>query len=264
MKMKKYLAFIALLPLMAILFSCNSKETKPELSKLVNNINAQCPIHYDYLTCQSAAIQGDEVVMNYVVDENMLSLSLMKEKPDLAKKYGGSSMFNLNNELGDLILESGLGFTANYQGTLSGDVVTLRFTNDEIKDIKAHPISNEELLDWEIQASNSILPRQLDGVTTLISMSRDGDVVAYNYEIDESQLDFSTIEENQDRLKQTLAQQVATLNSPTSSAQIFMRLLRRGNKDLNYVYKGSQSGKAVTIRFSNAELRDFANDYTVE
>ena len=262
--MKKYIVLIAVLPLLAILMSCNEGGAKADLRKMVDNINRECPIHYDYITCQSAAIQGEEVVMNYIVDGSMLSLQLMKEKPDLAKKYGGSSLFNVYDELGSLLVEAGYGFTANYQGSLSGDIVTLRFTNDEIKEIKAHPISNEELLDWEIQASNSTLPRKLDAVTTLLSMSRDGNVVSYNYEIDESQLDMSVLINGQEQLKQTLAEQVATLNSNTSSAQAFMRLLRRGNMELHYVYKGNSSGKTARIQFTNAELRDMANDYAEE
>ena len=124
--MKKYIVLIAVLPLLAILMSCNEGGAKADLRKMVDNINRECPIHYDYITCQSAAIQGEEVVMNYIVDESMLSLQLMKEKPDLAKKYGGSSLFNVYDELGSLLVGAGYGFTANYQGSLSGDIVTLR------------------------------------------------------------------------------------------------------------------------------------------
>lgn len=254
----------ALLPMMVILLSCQGRDSKSEVRQMVQEINDQCPIHFDYITCQSAAIQGDEVVMNYIVDENMLSLKLMKEKPVIAKKYGGSSLFVVNDELGDLLMKSGLGLTTNYQGSTSGDVVTLKYTNQEIKDIKANPISNDELLDWEVMASNSILPRKLDEVTTLISLTRDGNVVAYSYEIDEDKLDMSVVSDGKDQLKQTLAAQVATLNSPTSVAQTFMRLLRRGNKELHYVYKGNLSGKTVRIEFSNDELRDLAGDYAKE
>ena len=104
--MKKYIVLIAVLPLLTILMSCNEGGAKADLRKMVDNINRECPIHYDYITCQSAAIQGEEVVMNYIVDESMLSLQLMKEKPDMAKKYGGSSLFNVYDELGSLLMES--------------------------------------------------------------------------------------------------------------------------------------------------------------
>ena len=71
--MKKYIVLIAVLPLLAILMSCNEGGAKADLRKMVDNINRECPIHYDYITCQSAAIQGEEVVMNYIVDESMLT-----------------------------------------------------------------------------------------------------------------------------------------------------------------------------------------------
>ena len=258
--MKKCSVLFALVPLMAILFSCKGGDAKSEIRKLVKEINDQCPIDYDYFTCQSAAIQGNEVVMNYMIDETMLSLDLMKQKPDLAKKYGGSSIFNENAELGDLMVKSGLGFTANYQGSLSGEVVTLKFTNDDIKEIKAHPVSREELLDWEIQATNSTLPRQLDYVTTLVSLSRDGNVVAYTYEIDEDELDMSMMIDGQDQMRAGIAAQIATLNSPTSSAQTFMRLLREGGKDLHYIYKGNKTGTVLEIKFTNNELLDLASE----
>ena len=262
--MKKCFLLFALLPLMVILFSCKGNDARTEVRQMVKELNDQCPIHYDYITCQSAEIQGDEMVMNYIIDESMLSMKLMQEQPEIAKKYGGSSLFNVNDELGDLLMKSGLGLTANYQGSLSGDIVTLKFTNQEIKEIKAHPISNDELLDWEVMASNSILPKKLDDVTTLISLTRDGDVVAYTYEVDEDKLDMAVVNDGQSELKQTLSAQIATLNSPTSTAQTFMRLLRRGNKDLHYVYKGNLTGKTVRIEFTNDELRELAGGYAGE
>ena len=115
-------------------------------------------------------------------------------------------------------------------------------------------------MDWEIQATNSTLPRQLDYVTTLVSLSRDGNVVAYTYEIDEDELDMSMMIDGQDQMRAGIAAQIATLNSPTSSAQTFMRLLREGGKDLHYIYKGNKTGTVLEIKFTNNELLDLASE----
>ena len=254
--MRKYFTIITLSLLTVVMFSCKDSNPKSEITKLVNELNEACPVVMDYITCQSAEIQGNDVIMNYIIDESMLSLEVMKQKPELAKKYGGSSIFNENAKLGDMVMNSGYGFIANYKGSLSGDVVTLKFTNDEIKDIKAHPISKDELLDWDIEATNSLLPKQLDEVTTLISLTRDGNIVTYTYEIDEDALDMATVFEGQEDLRATLTAQIATLNSPTSSAQTFIRLLRETNKDLCYVYRGNQSGQSLKIDFTNSQLRE--------
>ena len=264
--MKKLFSIITLCLLVAVMFSCKDDTSKSDLIRLVGEMNQQCPIEMDYVTCQSVEIQGNDVIMNYMIDEDMLSLDVMKQKPDLAKKYGGSSIFNENadTKLGDLILKSGCDFIANYKGSTSGDVVSLKFTNDEIKDIKAHPISKEELLDWDIEATNSLLPKKLDYVTTLVSLTRDGDVVTYTYEIDENELDMATVIAGKKQLKETLASQIAELNSPTSTAQTFMRLLRGAGKDLHYVYQGNESGQSLEIEFTNSELNEMLNQSTKE
>ena len=100
-----------------------------------------------------------------------------------------------------------------------------------------------------------------DEITVLTSITRDGQDVAYNYELDDEAMDMAFFNDHLDEMKANLSDELEALNSPMSSFKPFMKLLCRTNKNLLYVYKGKHSGQTVTITFTNSELRDIIQDY---
>ena len=121
--------------------------------------------------------------------------------------------------------------------------------------------SKEILLDKEIEASNAQFPVQVDDATTLMSLSRDGNIVTYEYEIDESAFDFETFTAQKESFKSQLEKQIAVLSTPNSEVYVFMSLLKDTGNSLRYLYKGNRSGKTMVIEFSNDELKQIIKEY---
>lgn len=121
--------------------------------------------------------------------------------------------------------------------------------------------SKDVLLDKEIAASNAQFPVKVDDATTLMSLSRDGNIVTYEYEIDESAFDFETFMAQKERFKSQLENQIAVLSTPNSEVYVFMSLLKDTGNSLRYLYKGNRSGKTMVIEFSNDELKQIIKEY---
>ena len=261
--MNRILNITLLFTLLAVAVSCtdSGSQARSQLKKIVKELNSRCPLESDCFVCVGAQIEDDNVVASYIVDENVMNLDLLKNKPDMVKKFGGSALFTESPELADLIISSGYGLILKYKGSQSKKLVPIHFTNQDVKDIKNAPQDNEDILNWQIESSNAVLPQQVDEITVLTSITRDGQDVAYNYELDDEAMDMAFFNDHLDEMKANLSDELEALNSPMSSFKPFMKLLCRTNKNLLYVYKGKHSGQTVTITFTNSELRDIIQDY---
>ena len=121
--------------------------------------------------------------------------------------------------------------------------------------------SNEALLDKEIAASNKNMPMQVDNATTLLSLSRDGDVVTYEYVIDENAMDYAQFIDQKEKFRINLKNQIIALSTPDSELYGFMSLIKATGKNLRYQYKGNRSGLITTIDFPNDEIQEMIKDF---
>ena len=117
------------------------------------------------------------------------------------------------------------------------------------------------ILDQEIEVFNAQFPVKMDNASTLVSLTRDGDVVTYEYEIDESVFDFEKFIAQKDTFRSQLENQITATSTPNSEFYAFVSLLRDTDKALHYLYKGIPSGKTVVIEFSNDELKKMIKDH---
>ncbi len=134
-------------------------------------------------------------------------------------------------------------------------------SNETTTTVSADANSMEAALEKEIYASNAQMPMQVDYATTLRSVTRDGNVVTYEYGIDESVFNFDDIIARSDDFKANLKEQIKLMSSPDSEVYTFMSLLKKTGKDLRYLYKGKNSGKTMTIVITNDELKELIQDY---
>ena len=120
--------------------------------------------------------------------------------------------------------------------------------------------SKEILLDKEIEASNAMFPMQVDIATTLKSVSRDGKVVTYEYEIDESVLEFETLTAKEETYRSQLESQLAALSKPNAEMYAFVSILKETDCGLRYLYKGNLTGKTMAIEFTSDELKKLSEE----
>ena len=259
--------FILSCLLLFILVGCGNSESRLKLQQIVISLDKQCPIKYDYATCISARLIDDDMVINYIYDESIMNLDVLTKKPDFTKRFGGSMLFNESggDELVNLLITSGCGFKAIYKGSKSQKETIVQFTNDEIKEIRNNPQSKSDMLDWQIDISNSMLPQQVDDITELVCMEKDETSVYYVYSINEDKASMDQLKANKEELTMNLRTELTDQsNSTHSTSKPFLKLIRKTGKSLKYVYKGHKSGKSVIVEFSNDDLREIANDYILD
>ena len=264
--MKKII--ILLLGICSLLFialSCGDNKAKIELKKIVAELNSHCPVQYDFGTCLGAQIEGGNLVFDYVCDDEMLRFEKANNDSEMVKKLYGSSILDVDESFADLIVRSGYGVTLNYKGSQSKEITTIHLRNEEIKQLAENPMSKNELLDWQVQITNSLLPMKVDEFTELVSMHNLNGVVSYCYELDDELLDLSQMTEIQKAIKESLKEEMEQeWTSPTSVSKQFLTLICRTNKSLQHVYRRKTSNKEVVVDFSNAELRNIFHDYIEE
>lgn len=110
----------------------------------------------------------------------------------------------------------------------------------------------ETRLKAELVAGNKDLPIDLGNGIILIRMYLSGDTVMYIYECDENTISMENLENNRSTL---ISEIKKTLSNPTPEVAEFMKLCVKSGKNVGYTYVGDTSGKKITIRFSNAELK---------
>ena len=264
--MKKiFFLLLGICSMLVISFSCGDNSAKIELKKRVAAINKRCPEKYDDFTCVGVKIQDGNMVEEFVYDDEQLNLDYLKDESESGKRLAGSTFLSADEDLSGLLLRSGYGYTANYKCIKTGAITTFHLSNEEIKGIKENPASKNELLDWQIQITNSTLPQQFEIGSMLVSVECQGNIVSYIFEIDEDLVDMSLLDDYLDEAKEDFRQELEQeWASPTSLVKQFTSLVCRTNKSLRYVYRGKTTGKELTIEFTNAELRNISHDYIEE
>lgn len=257
---KKNPAFVILILFLtfaasSLFMSCDNNESRRKLQSIVTAMNMQCPIKYDLATCTSADITDNEIVINYVYDENII---LGFDQVN-SSKIMGSYLFNesLPNEFVDLLISSGYDYKAVFKGAKTRQETTIRFKNKEIKQIKENPIATSEILTWQIEVTRNNLPIQIDEFTEWVKLEQDENVVSYTYVVDEDKCDMDDLLKNKDQLSKeirTFIQQ--ELSSKQSTSKNFYKLICNNGKGFNAVFTGNKTDKKVTVEISNKELSD--------
>ena len=104
--------------------------------------NAQLPMQVDYATTLLAMSRDDSIVTyQYELDENEVEFedifaNQVSFRADLKEKLTAGSETDLElNAFLTLLSETGKVLRYSYTGNLSGQVVSLEFSNDEIKEM---------------------------------------------------------------------------------------------------------------------------------
>lgn len=125
----------------------------------------------------------------------------------------------------------------------------------------AENVSKEKLLEQEIKATNEQLPIQVDEATKLLSVSKHGEYVIYEYSVNEGDMAFKQFIDHKEDFKNNIKDQIIAMSSPNSEVYAFMSLIRDTGRDLRYQYTGNLTGKVTTIEFTNDDLHEMIKDF---
>lgn len=114
---------------------------------------------------------------------------------------------------------------------------------------------NLSFLEKAITEANDSYPMKVEDGVVAKKCYLDGDFVMYDYECDEDVVDMDILSQNKSNVKQVIKKNLKNADAETL---MFKRMCEKANKGIGYKYIGKTSGKAVLIKFSCQELKNYS------
>lgn len=233
-----------------------------EMEQLVKVLNEQCPVSYEIGTATSFSCQGKKVVINYTIDEEVLSFEKMNKNDILdawRMMYADCCSSNDKAFLKSIVL-SGYQLNCVFTGSSTGHKAVLDLSNEQLKNNK--PLTQEEYIKTNVAITRAVLPMPLNSVTNMVDVVLEKENLIYVYDIDDENFDISKLE-NESSFREIIAYGITQQFVGNSSAGELFKKLCLSGRGLCYRYIGSKTHKTIDITFSNTELMQMANDNDV-
>lgn len=201
--------------------------------------------------------QANEVIFRYLLNEEFIPIELIEVEgsKDIIKMALSDKEMRANI---NLMIEAGAGLVAEFKGSLTDKRVKIKFSLDDLKEVKNNPMSeddmNREMSKLGLARINALCPTDLGDGLIMERVYDDGDNIVYVYKGEEAGGNISEAFANIDEVKQEMV-----------SSGIFEDMLMKNEikvmtsvgKGLVYRYIGSESGEVVDIVFTKEELESF-------
>ena len=270
MKKSKSILFLYCVIVYSLILSISSCKNDPlaklgqklndsEISQLVEALNEQCPVSYEIGTANSFKCEGKKVVIDYTIDEDILSFEKLDKKAifDAWRLLYLDCCSNNDKALMKSLALSGYDLQCVFTGSRTGHKASIDVSDQQLNTYK--PLSQEESIKTTVEITRAVLPIPLDSVTDMIDVSLDKDNLIYIYRINEENFNISMLE-NEPTFRENIATGITQqFTSNSSAGELFKKLCISG-RGLCYRYQGSKTGKTIDIGFSNIQLRQLANN----
>lgn len=242
---------------------CNSEKNK--LNEVIKQANDELPARYDFGVATSISCEDNMVVINYTTDDKLFPIAVLKNKGDLIKRAWKMSYIDQNgtnnDEVLNLILTSGFGLKAVFDGEESHEHYEVTLSNAELKEAAKQKMPVSDQLALQLDITNASLPQQIDDITKLLATKLDSEFMVYDYEIDDAKMSMDEMIANraayEDNIRRALQSEI---NDPQSAAGMFFKLVIRAGRGVRYHYAGKTSGKVMDVDLNNAALRQLVNE----
>lgn len=235
------------------------KLSDSEMEQLMKALSEQCPVSYEIGTATGFSCEGKKVVMNYTIDEDVLSFEKMDKKDivDAWRMLYIDCCSANDKALLKSIVSSGYDVQCVFTGSRTGHKATIDVSNKQLATNK--PLTQEENIKTNVAITKAVLPMPLDSVTNMVDVVLDKEYLTYVYNIDEANFDISKLE-HEPTFKETIAYGITQQFAGNSSAGELFKKLCLSGRGLCYRYVGSKTGKNIDIAFTNTQLLQMAND----
>lgn len=245
----------------ALITSCD--ENKELLKRQVEQFSKECPASYgDILTINSVAYNKDVVEMDYIFNENFVSISAFNSHKEEVKEVLGLSLSRKKLLLLNMV-NAKAGFRAIIGGGQSGMKTHIDMSPNELKRIQEKYMfmsDAQKTIEVSVIGAKMHLPLRIDQITTLSNLFSSPSGVIYNYEINDKETGkelhsslFSSLMKNI-----TMSQMTQSLNNGimgTRNRQFYQALIdcNQGVK-VNYIEKNT--GNKTSFQITTSEIRD--------
>ena len=251
--------FANILPLAALTVMLLTGCAKNKLQKAVNDLNEKCPITLgQFIRMMGASYENDCVFVRYMLDERLINIDAMRSNEDLMKQQLLATYSNPDKDKDiqnfvDVILDAQATVEFTYEGSLSGEKISVSITPEELKKAQEDTVlSPEENLAAMIFMANAQTPITLVQGMVMTAMQQEGNGVYYIYEVSDSIL-FDNLQTNINNLKADIRRNLENL-SEVEKADI--RRVPAADKFLGYRYINVTTGQLIEITFTKSQLSD--------
>lgn len=249
--------FASILPLAALTVLLLTGCAKNKLQKAVNDLNEKCPITLgQFIRMMGASYENDCVFVRYMLDERLINIDAMRSNEDLMKQQLLATYSNPDKDIQnfvDVILDAQATVEFTYEGSLSGEKISVAITPEELKKAQNGTVlSPEENLAAMILMANAQTPITLVEGMVMTAMQQEGDGVYYIYEVSDSIL-FDNLQTNINNLKADIRRNLENLSEVEKTD---LRRVPAADKYLGYRYINVTTGQLIEVTFTKSQLSD--------
>lgn len=258
--MRKFEAKVMLCAMLAImaLASCSSR-----LEQVVASVNKECPMSMgiDGIV-SSMTIEGDSVVVEYIVYDNIFNMDSLNAHISLLKEYMLAELQNADEETKEdfkVIADESTGLTYKYVGYTSGKTVLFTLSSTEMLSALVKSPETKATLAVILKFTNLAFPLEaLPG--HIVERARlDGNFIVYDISVDENRFNIKRSKENAEKMMDTTK---SRLDPSNPLIKMFLAICRQARVGLAYRYVGNNTGESFVIEIPYSELP--VNDRSVK
>lgn len=240
--MKKIFLFFALT------FTCvfSYGQADRELLRLaVSFANIQLPIEDGFVTTERIELLEDELAVHITIDEKVAPVDEFVSAFNKNKSFAISMAFNDGDGFVTLLKEYRLGFRYVVTGSISGKVVELPLSSEEIASSCSMPTDTAAALEMFIMESAEQLPMDVGMGMQITEIGVEDDYMIYKIKVDESIVTLSLLEIMETEYVNGMVSYMRSTADPAEKA--LYKCLVDGNMGIKYIFKSSSSTKTLTM-----------------
>lgn len=208
--MKKVFNLMLLAFALLGLAACGAKDAA--LKAQIESGKRHCPMSMGMagkLTSMSYDSDSHEVKFVLTLNKDFADIKDLKADPEIAKESMRLSLSQGDmKKLLDMMVDADAGLKVVYKNRGSKDDFTLTFSPDDLKQIAANPMSEEEssrlLLANQIKSEKNRMPYKIDTGLTVTGIEDSGSALVYICSVDEDEYDIDQMEASRDELKSNM------------------------------------------------------------
>jgi hypothetical protein len=248
--MKKIVLFFAFA--FASVFSYGQSDR--EFLKLgISFANAQLPIVNECCTVERMELVDDDIVMYITLDETQGAIDEYAESFQQNKSLAISMTFHEGDGVASLMGEYGVGLRYVITGSLSGKVLEVPLSYEELMDAMSAPIETDALLDQLVSDAKRSMPMDLGMGMKITDVCVEGNYLKYKVVLDESVVTLSLLEMMKTEYINGVVSYMKTVEDPAERA--LCKCMIDGNVGIKYVFMSESSSKTVTITITPEMLK---------
>lgn len=261
--MKRISFIISLVFIILTVTSCeNGNITK--LKKEIAVANASCPINMgiggDLLSIKYQQ-KENRVIFYYSINEELgAGLFLKKNKEKLHQQFRLSFSKSESQQMLKDIVNAKASLMMIYKAPSSGKTVKFELPYDELKEMRANPMSDSEIqrltIENKIEVENSRCPYKSDEGMVVTKVALVDDFIVWYYKMDEGLYDMKELKKYQSDLKDNV-KEVLNYMRKDPTMQNELRMLVNQGVGYQYRYYGDKSKNYVDVIFTPEELSEY-------